>query len=179
VKSIHAVTQAAKRRQTLLGSDIFERWFEYTPPQLYSAAMRLWSRAHLSNFFHGPMNLVVSTVRGPSEESKVAGVRLEALYSVGPILEGVGLNFTGWSYAGRMNLVGLSCPSLMPELRELMEQLPLALDELVQRCEPRSVDSFCTTAIESIVGHPTRRVKRHRSQDAPAADAERTVIFSE
>jgi len=44
---------------------------------------------------------------------------MEAIYSVGPILEGIGLNITMWSYLGQMNFGLLSCRRLMPDLWDL------------------------------------------------------------
>jgi hypothetical protein len=52
-------------------------------------------------------------------------------------LEGVGLNFTGWSYGNTLNLVALGCPQQIPKLASLAARLPEALNELVQAVELR------------------------------------------
>ena len=49
--------------------------------------------------------------------------RLVDLFSVGPILEGIGLNVTAWSYQDRMNFSLLSCPDLVPDLAPLVAEL--------------------------------------------------------
>ena len=77
-----------------------------------------------------PFNLVVSNVPRPGREVGISGAVLRDLFSVGPILEGIGLNVTAWSYVDRMNFSFLSCPDLDPDLAPLVAELPRALDEL-------------------------------------------------
>jgi diacylglycerol O-acyltransferase len=49
---------------------------------------------------------------------------------VGPILEGIGLNVTAWSYVDRMNFSFLGCPDLVRDLAPLVAELPRALAAL-------------------------------------------------
>jgi diacylglycerol O-acyltransferase len=63
----------------------------------------------------------------------VGGARLTDLYSVGPILEGIGLNITVWSYLDRLNFSALACPDTLPDLPGLVRHLGPALAELVAR----------------------------------------------
>jgi diacylglycerol O-acyltransferase len=78
----------------------------------------------------------VSNVKGPPTEVRIAGSRLQDLYSVGPIIEGIGLNITAWSYAGRLNIAALSCPDLLPDLRSLVAGLEPALEQLLETVTP-------------------------------------------
>ena len=82
------------------------------------------------------MNLVVSNVPGPRTPFYVAGARLLAIYSVGPILEGIGLNITVWSYLDRMSFAAIACPESMPDLHAVTDGLAAALQELVTLAEP-------------------------------------------
>jgi diacylglycerol O-acyltransferase len=93
-------------------------------------AMRGYSRARLASHHNPPFNVVVSNVRGPGEVVTVAGARLVDLFSVGPILEGIGLNVTAWSYDGRLNFSLLGCPDLVADLRPVARGLGRALEEL-------------------------------------------------
>ena len=77
-----------------------------------------------------PFNVVVSNVRGPGESVTIADARLVDLFSVGPILEGIGLNVTAWSYDGRLNFSLLGCPDLVEDLRPIADGLAPALAEL-------------------------------------------------
>jgi diacylglycerol O-acyltransferase len=49
---------------------------------------------------------------------------------MGPILEGIGLNFTVWSYRDELHVGAVSCPELIPDLRHLVEMLETELDAL-------------------------------------------------
>ena len=78
-----------------------------------------------------PVNVVVSNVPGPRVPVTIDGTPMTDIYSVGPILEGIGLNVTVWSYVDRMNFTLLACPDLLPDLDELVGELRPALDELL------------------------------------------------
>ncbi len=93
--------------------------------------MRLYSRWRLANHHRPPINLVVSNVPGPRSPLYVEGALLTDLYSVGPILEGAGLNITVWSYVDRLQVAALACRELLPDPHELTDRMTTALDELV------------------------------------------------
>jgi diacylglycerol O-acyltransferase len=128
--AISRVTGESKLVQRTLGPDMLIDWVQFAPPAPLSAAMWLYSRSGAASHHPAPFNLVVSNVRGPGEEVGISGAVLRDLFSVGPILEGIGLNVTAWSYVGRMNFSFLSCPDLVPDLAPLVAELPRALDEL-------------------------------------------------
>lgn len=131
LRRIHQVTVQAKAVQQALGLDLLERWVQYTPGGPFGWAMRQYSRLRGADLHRPPVNLVVSNVPGPREPLYVAGARLADLFSVGPILEGIGLNITVWSYCDRMNVSAISCPTLLPDLRVVVDAMAPALDELL------------------------------------------------
>jgi diacylglycerol O-acyltransferase len=110
-------------------------WSELTPPKPLSAFMRLYSRYRLADYHAPPQNAVISNVPGPTVPLYIAGARLAELYSTGPILEGIGLNITVWSYLGTLYFGLISCRELMPDLWDLAELLPDALAELSAAAE--------------------------------------------
>jgi diacylglycerol O-acyltransferase len=110
---------------------MMERWTQLTPPKPFAAFMRTYSRLRLANHHPPPINLVVSNVPGPREELEIAGAKLVDLFSVGPVLEGIGLNITVWSYLDRMNFAGIACPDSLPDLRGILDRLEPALAELL------------------------------------------------
>ncbi len=131
LRHIGEVTAAARKMQELLGLDMLEQWVQFTPPALMSGFMQTYSRFNVANRHPPPFNVVVSNVPGPREELTIAGARLVDLYSVGPILEGIGLNITVWSYLDRLNFSALACPDILDDLRGIVDRLQPALDELV------------------------------------------------
>ena len=129
--AISQVTDAAKVVQETLGLDMLQSWVEYTPPLPFMGFMRAYSRMRAADRHRAPFNVVVSNVPGPREPVFVGGARLTDLYSVGPILEGIGLNITVWSYLDRLNFSALACPDTLPDLPGLVQHLAPALDELL------------------------------------------------
>jgi diacylglycerol O-acyltransferase / wax synthase len=62
----------------------------------------------------------------------VAGARLRAIYSVGPAVEGIGLNITGWSYCGALAFALIADANAVPDLHPITDALPIALSELMR-----------------------------------------------
>ena len=69
----------------------------------------------------------------------VAGAQITGIWSVGPILENIGLNITVWSYLDRLNVGMLACPDAAPDLERLASFVPDALDELRREATERAV----------------------------------------
>jgi WS/DGAT/MGAT family acyltransferase len=133
VERLHAISQVtaqAKVMQETLGLKMLEDWVQYTPPAVFSLFMRAYSRLGGADHHRAPFNVVVSNVPGPTSPVFVGAARLTDLYSVGPILEGIGLNITVWSYLDRLNFSALACPDTLPDLPGLVKHLAPALAEL-------------------------------------------------
>ena len=130
VELIRQATDAAKAQNRALGPDLLSDWSQLTPAPIFSGVIRAYSRLNLADRHRPPINLVVSNVPGPAEPLYIAGARLRGLWSMGPILENIGLNVTVWSYVDQLNFGLVGCPDLTPDLQRLAELLPEALDEL-------------------------------------------------
>jgi diacylglycerol O-acyltransferase len=129
--AIHEVTSAAKVVHNLLGADTLADWSEYTPPRPYAWFMRWYGRHNVADRHRPPINLVVSNVPGPREPLFVAGARLDGIYSVGPILEGIGLNVTVWSYLDQLNVGVIACREHIADPHEITDGMAAALAELL------------------------------------------------
>ena len=136
VRAISAVTAEAKNVHQALGPEMLGEWSDFTPPRPFAFFMRHYSRSRMADRLPPPINLVVSNVAGPRLVLHAAGAKLEAIYSVGPILEGIGLNITAWSYIDQMNVAAISCPGIKPTLREIVEAMRTSLDELLDATDP-------------------------------------------
>ncbi len=105
-------------------------WMELFPPVILK---QIFSRLPLLLLKLGrpPMsNLIVSNVRGPADPLFYDGARMTAFYSVGPLLEGVGLNVTTWSYAAQLEVGMVACRDAVPDLWELAHELGRAFEAL-------------------------------------------------
>ena len=139
VREIQRVTKAAKVVHNILGTEMLADWSQHTPPRPFAWFMRLYSRRGWASRHRPPINLVVSNVPGPPSPLEIVGARLETLSSVGPILEGIGLNITVWSYVGAMNFGIVACREHMPDIWTLADALRDSLEELRKAAEqPRA-----------------------------------------
>ena len=130
VRTVHRMMKGAKEVHNALGAEMLSDWTELTPPRPFAAFMRFYSRRQLASRHRPPINLVISNVPGPKAALDIAGARLVSIYSMGPILEGIGLNITVWSYCGSLNFGIVSCRELMPDLWQLTDHIHDALEEL-------------------------------------------------
>jgi diacylglycerol O-acyltransferase len=130
LRFVHRAAGESRRIRQAMGHELFEQRAAMTPLNLYSPVIRLWGRSRLSNRVRPPINLVASNVAGPREPLETGGGVVSALYSVGPILEGVGLNITAWSYVDALNIGVLGCQASLPDPWALTEALEAELDEL-------------------------------------------------
>ncbi len=143
LRLISATTRESKLVQQTLGPDLLREWVEYTPPGPMSLLMRGYSRGRVASLHNPPFNVVVSNVRGPGEVVTIADARLVDLFSVGPILEGIGLNVTAWSYDGRLNFSLLGCPDLVADLRPIARGLAAGVGGAPRRRPIRVVRGRC------------------------------------
>jgi len=128
--AIHHAASEAKLLQAAVGSEALMEWFEVPVPALFSLATSLYARLRLSAL-HPPLcNVLVSNVPGPPVPLYFAGARLESIFPLGPIFDGVGLNITAVSSMETLDIGLVACPDQLPDLWDLASGLRPALKEL-------------------------------------------------
>jgi WS/DGAT/MGAT family acyltransferase len=130
LRAISEGSAAARAQRAALGLGLFEDRAGHTPPGLYPMAIRLWASSRLANRLRPPLNLIASNVAGPRTALRLDGAVVAELWSVGPILEGIGLNLTAWSYDGVLRVSALGCPESLPNPWVLIAHIDEALAEL-------------------------------------------------
>ncbi len=131
IARVHKGSEAAKAAHDALGSGVMQRWAEFTPPGPYHWGYRAYANLALADVLTPPTNLIVSNVRGPAGELFVGGARLVELYSVGPLLEGLGLNITAWSCGDWLGVAVLADRAALPGAAALTERMHAALHAVV------------------------------------------------
>lgn len=126
LRAIQRITDNAKRRHEALGGDLLARWLEFNRRGPY----RLLWRHIVPHLRHPAVHVVVSNVPGPREPLILEGARLVQLASIGPLIEGAGVNFTAWSYVDVLCVSVLVCAEAVPDLPVLADGLRAALAEL-------------------------------------------------
>ncbi|KAA1427666.1 wax ester/triacylglycerol synthase family O-acyltransferase [Nocardioides antri] len=138
VERLRVISETARHAKAMnrhLGTSLAD-WSQFTPPAPVSALVRAYSRHRGARFHNAPFSAIVSNVPGPRERVKIGGAQLADVFSVGPLVEGIGLNVTVWSYVDRMNFSLLACPDLLPDVEVLASYLRPALAELLGKPEP-------------------------------------------
>jgi diacylglycerol O-acyltransferase len=128
--AIAASTRVAKEQEQLHRGRLVGNLAQMAPPGLVSRLARAASGTRIFDWVSPPFNVMVSGVKGPDVSLFCAGSRVAALYPVGPLTEGVGLNVTILSYLDRLHFGLLACRRLLPELDQLAVSIDDALGEL-------------------------------------------------
>lgn len=134
VSSIAAGNAAAKEHAAAMGPSLLQDWTQVAGQTMFGAAMKLLPRIPLPD--KPPHNLILSNVAGPQEQLFFLGCKVDAMYPLGPIIVGAGLNVTVMSLNGRLGVGIVSCPDLVPDLWDLADAFPTALKELLNLSEP-------------------------------------------
>jgi len=132
LRKIHAVTSQSKEVQHQLGVETMLDWSDAAPAAIYRWILGSFSQSGLSDVMPPPANLIISNVRGPDNPLFVAGARLRTIYSVGPALEGIGLNITGWSYCGDLAIALIADADAIPDPHIITDAMRPALDDLIR-----------------------------------------------
>jgi diacylglycerol O-acyltransferase len=131
----------ARLREITRGTRAARAELQATDPELQHAWAEYWRMFRLVTFgvpklvrpFIGrpSYNAIVSSVPGPPVPLYRHGARLVHMISMGPLVEGIGVNFTGWSYAGEMAVAVMACRERAPDIWDLAAGLRTSLDELI------------------------------------------------
>jgi diacylglycerol O-acyltransferase / wax synthase len=79
-------------------------------------------------------NVIISNVAGPPFPLYSRGAEVKALYPLGPIFHGCGLNITVMSLADKLNVGVIACPQLVDDVWDLADRFDVELKELLERC---------------------------------------------
>lgn len=130
LKAIAAANSVAKQHSSAIGASLLQDWTQFAAPAVFGIAMRLYASSRLTQTM--PVhNLVVSNVPGPQVPLYLLGCEAKAMYPLGPIFHGSGLNITAMSLHGTLNVGLISCPELLPDLWEMADEFAVGLEELL------------------------------------------------
>jgi diacylglycerol O-acyltransferase / wax synthase len=131
LSAVHDAANAAKAFTSAVGPGAVAELADVTPPVALSVAMWLNRTLGLASVQPSLLNLVVSNVMGPPIPLFLAGARVDAIYPLGPLLPGAGMNITVLSNLDRLDVGVMACPDLVEDVWELVDSLPDALDQLL------------------------------------------------
>jgi diacylglycerol O-acyltransferase / wax synthase len=130
LRAIAQANSVAKQHSSAIGATLLQDWTQFAAPAVFGVAMRAYSNVRLSE--RRPVhNLVISNVPGPQIPLYFFGAQVKAMYPLGPIFHGSGLNVTVMSLDGKLDVGIISCPELLPDLWDLADDFHVALEELL------------------------------------------------
>jgi len=128
---------AAKEQSQSVDPGIFSSWAEAAFPAVATRLSRLVTNLRLFDHVAPACNVIVSNVPGPRFPVYLAGAKMTSFHPLGPIVEGVGLNVTVFSYLETIHVGIQACWDLVPDVAVLGEAMEQALAELVVEADRR------------------------------------------
>jgi diacylglycerol O-acyltransferase len=130
LRAIADANTVAKQHSAAIGATLLQDWSQFAAPAVFGVAMRVYAASRLTSA--KPVhNLVISNVPGPQVPLYFLGAQVKAMYPLGPIFHGSGLNITVMSLSGSLDVGLVSCPELLPDLWDMADDFVLALEELL------------------------------------------------
>ncbi len=130
LKAIAEANSIAKEHSSAIGATLLQDWSQFAAPAVFGVAMRVYARSRLTQRL--PVhNLVVSNVPGPQVPLYLLGCEVKAMYPLGPIFHGSGLNITAMSLNGKLDVGLISCPELLGDLWAMADEFPIVMEELL------------------------------------------------
>jgi len=129
LRKISEANKGAKEEHNAIGAGMLTQWGELAAPITFSLAARLYAGLRLAERHPVVHNVVISNVPGPRFPLYFAGAKLVALYPLGPIFDGAGLNITVVSYMDQLFFGLIGCREIV-DLWAIVAQIPEAFAEL-------------------------------------------------
>jgi WS/DGAT/MGAT family acyltransferase len=152
LRRAHELLRSAKANHAALPASLLTDATSFIPPAVAALAAR--TTIDLLSRTRPPLNLVISNVPGPREPLFCSGARLESMYPVSVVVDGVGLNMTVMSYRDHLDFGIITDQGQIPDAWPFITHLHTALQEL-----------------ETVLDRRGRTVKKART---PAAKAPRS-----
>jgi diacylglycerol O-acyltransferase / wax synthase len=129
LQAIAEANSRAKEHSRALGPTLALDWTQVAFRAVFRLVLGLAAHTPLSNT---PVhNLIISNVAGPQNTLYGFGAEIKALYPLGPIFHGSGLNITVMSLGGKLNVGIISCRQLVDDLWDLADRFEIELDALL------------------------------------------------
>ncbi len=127
--AIAETNSRAKEHSSAIGPTLIHDVTQAAARAVFNIVLGVMARTPLSSMpIH---NVVISNVAGPQAKLYGMGAEIKALYPLGPIFHGSGLNITVMSVSGKLNIGIISCRKLVDDLWELADHFAIELHELL------------------------------------------------
>lgn len=131
--AVHRSCEIEKRRKVPFWGEALAELTEIPSPLLLGIIARAYTSLGLSDQLKPFCNLVVSNVPGPPVMMYFGGARIQDIYPLGPIFDGVGLNITVMSVEKKLDVGISTCREILRDPWGIATSLSAALAELLER----------------------------------------------
>ena len=130
LQELSEANAVAKEHHNAIPADTLQDWAEFAAPRVFGLAVRAVTSLRLAE--RGPVihNLVISNVPGPPVPLYFLGARIDAMYPLGPVFHGAGLNITVLSQNGMANIGVIACRESVPEPQQIVDGFRAELESL-------------------------------------------------
>jgi diacylglycerol O-acyltransferase len=131
LQALAEANAVAKEHHNAIPADTLQDWAEFAAPRVFGLAVRAVTSLRLAE--RGPVihNLVISNVPGPQMPLYFLGARMDAMYPLGPVFHGAGLNITVLSQNGVAHVGVIACSESVPEPSQVADAFGAELDALL------------------------------------------------
>lgn len=135
LQALAEANAVAKEHHSAIPADTLQDWAEFAAPRVFGLAVRAVTSLRLAE--RGPVihNLVISNVPGPPMPLYFLGARMDAMYPLGPVFHGAGLNITVLSQNGVAHIGVIACSESVPDPWQIVEGFSSELDSLLAAAE--------------------------------------------
>jgi WS/DGAT/MGAT family acyltransferase len=158
--AIKASSAKGKEMQDDIGRDLVARLMDVIP----SAASKKLSELAIM----GNASVTISNVRGPEIPLYLAGARMQQFMPVSVPFDKMGLNVTGFSYAGTLWICLVSCREMVPDPDLLSQCLRDSFDELLEAATKAGGKTTTGKKPTAKKRTKTRTARRQTKDQAPA-----------
>ncbi|GAB3131877.1 wax ester/triacylglycerol synthase family O-acyltransferase [Tsukamurella serpentis] len=115
LEAIRARVSTSKDHHGEMDDNLLRSWAQFAPSSIMQLGAKLYGDKNLPDLHPVVYNLVISNVPGPDIPLYFLGARIHAMYPLGPVFHGAGLNVTVFSQEGTLNLGVIACKQQVPD----------------------------------------------------------------
>ena len=130
LKKIKQNSVSAKMYNQAIGVKTIMEYYDTVPFALGSLASRLYTYTAMAKRHNPLFNVVITNIPGPQIPLYMNGARLQGNYGCVPILDGIGIILTMFSYAGTFSISVTTCKEIMPDVENFMNHVKSAFESL-------------------------------------------------
>lgn len=166
LEAIHENTLRGKSYQGAIGAKTLANMAEVVPFGIANQAAKMYSRFQISEL-HKPMfNLTITNVPGPKIPLYINGHKLHSVMGMAPIMDGMGLIITIFSYDGKVTMSATSDAKSMPDvdvfvkyLRESANEMEEAVKKMGVRKKKKKAKQIKKSIVKPVFDHLRKQLK--------------------